>query len=285
MKAKPIKVLVMSVGQFEKNYTAKYFCRIGARKDIVVCLPDEKKSNAASYQQQGIEVYVYDEKKYINSKFEYFGFKPRNCGGVGRQGIAEAVERYSKDYLCFQVDDDYTGICVRFLICKTVRKWENLKKWIYAAEEFYQKTGCDMLAKTGATIQDKVISNHKVFNNFIMREGNPLNFQGFAALCSDDQRFNAYVNLLQRHPMLSVSWMQVQFNQNQGDRSDGNAILYNSDCSWKKSFALKMMFPWCVTQAVTKEKNRALFRENIQASKLFPPIFLEEGGKLVARVR
>lgn len=286
-KKKPIKVLVMSVGEYAKNATVHYLERIGGKEHAVVCLPKQFERNASSYIKHGVEVFLYDEKKYINANFEFFGFKPRNCGGVGRQGIAEAAEKYVDDFLCFQMDDDYTAFAAyseRKNRSKKIRHWDNLAKMIYAFEDFYQQTGIDIAARTGATIPSNkpaTIVNKKIFNNFVMRKGNLLNFEGFAALCSDDQRFNMYRNLLQQTPMISTETFVVVFAQNQGDRKDGNAVLYNSDCSWKKSFALKMMMPWAISQYVRKEQNRILFREHIIASNLYPPMCFEENGKIV----
>lgn len=288
---KPIKILIMSVGKYADNHTVRLFKRMGGLENCVVCLPDQFKCNAESYIEKGVEVFLYDEKRYINDEFEYFGFRKRNCGGVGRQGIAEAVERYGDDYLCFQVDDDYRSFDA--LNTEThrrhgVKSWEMFQKMVYAFDEFYNLTGCELAAKTGATPMKQTKftfwANRKIFNNFIMRKGNTMNFSGFAALCSDDQRYNLYRNLLQITPMLSTSYFVVMFAQNQGDRKDGNAVLYNSDCSWKKSFALKMMMPWCVAQYIKKEENRALFREHIEVSKLYPPILLEKDGKIVGKV-
>ena len=286
-KNKPIKVLVMSVGDYDNNHTVHYFEKIGGAEHCLVCLPKQFGHNADSYRERNIDVFVYDEKKYINEEFEYFGYKPRNCGGVGRQGIAEAVEQYGKDYICFQVDDDTAAFCVEnYKTGKqtTIKSFENLAKLIYIEQEFYETTGIEVMAKTGATISNKFVSNRKIFNNFIMKQGNLLNFKGFAALCSDDQRYNIYRNILQNTPMLSLGLVKIIFHQNQGDRKDGNAVLYNKDCSWKKSFTLKMMFPVAIRQSIKRETNRVLFRECILASKIYPPIFLEEGGKLVAKV-
>lgn len=287
---KPIKVLIMSVGQYDTNHTVHYFEKIGGVEHCVVCLSNQFKANASSYKDKGIDVFLYDEKKYINSDFEFFGFKPRNCGGVGRQGIAEAVEKYGDEFLCFQVDDDTSGFSIYDMSRqkqKRIKHWHNLEKLIYAEQEFYEETGIELMAKTGATITDPkkgVISNKKIFNNFIMRKGNELNFLGFAALCSDDQRYNIYNNLLSLTPMLSTNCAQIQFRHRQGDRNDGNAVLYNSDCSWKKSFGLKMMMPHAISQYIKKESNRVLFREHILCKYIYPPIFLEQDGKLVAKV-
>lgn len=78
----------------------------------------------------------------------------------------------------------------------------------------------------------------------------------------------------------------IAFHQNQGDRKDGNAVLYNKDCSWKKSFALKMMMPQAVAQKIIQEKNRILFRENIETAKLYPPICLgDKEGNIIGEVK
>lgn len=289
---KPIKVLIMSVGEYASNWTAKWFEKIGGIEHCVVCLPKQFEANAESYKRQGIETYIYDETKYIGPNIEYFGFKPRNCGGIGRQGIAEAVEKFGDKFICFQIDDDTAGLCVR----KTdefggykaigITKWKNFEKLIRAEQEFFEMTGVECMAATGATIpkEGDFVSNHKIFNNFIMRKGNRWNFDGFAALCSDDQRFNLYRNVIDKTPMISTNYASITFHQNQGDRKDGNAVLYNSDCSWKKSFVLKMIFPQAIAQRISKETNRVLFRENILASKIYPPICLEEKGEIVGRL-
>lgn len=162
-----------------------------------------------------------------------------------------------------------------------------LEKYIYLCDEFYQRTGCEIGGRTGATIPDRrrgLISNRKIFNNFIMRKGNELNFGGFAALCSDDQRYNLYRNLTQRTPMLSEQRVSIIFAQNQGDRDDGNAVIYNSDCSWKKCFALKMIIPWAVYTRASREQNRVLFREWMRTSKIYPPILLEETNQITAKL-
>lgn len=289
---KPIKVLIMSVGEYASNFTAKWFEKIGGIENCVVCLPKQFEENAESYRKRSIEVFIYDEKKYIGDGIEYFGFKPRNCGGIGRQGIAEAVEKYGDKFICFQIDDDTAGLSVRTTDqygkyhATYITTWENFEKLVWAEEDFYQMTGVECMAQTGATIptEGEFISNHKIFNNFIMRKGCRNNFNGFAALCSDDCRFNIYYNIIDGVPMISGSHASITFHQNQGDREDGNAVLYNTDCSWKKSFSLKMMMPQAVAQRISKETNRVLFRENILASKLYPPICLEKDGEIVGRV-
>ena len=63
---KKVIVLVMSVGPRETNTTVEYLSKIGGKKNIIVCLPKQFEDNAESYRNDGVEVYVYDEKKYIN---------------------------------------------------------------------------------------------------------------------------------------------------------------------------------------------------------------------------
>ena len=288
-----VKILIMSVGPFETNWTAHYIDQIGGRENIVVCLPKQFEQNAESYTDRGIQVYVYDQSKYINDDFEFFGFKPRNCGGVGRQGIAEAVEKFADDNtIILELDDDTAQMTVRVQQDDgsykggEIRTWEDFKKLINAEQDFYEATGVELACQTGVSIpKNNFITNRKIFNNFIMHKGNPWNFKGFAALCSDDQRFNLYNNIINRHPMVSHSYGGISFHQNQGDRKDGNAPLYNSDYSWKKSYALKMMMPASIEQRFVKEENRLLFRENYRAEGLFPPICLEnKDGEIVGRV-
>lgn len=286
---KPIKVLIMSVGDYNNNGTVKWFVKYNAKDLAVVCLPKEFEDKAESYKEKGIEVFIYDEKKYINEDFEYFGFKKRNCGGVGRQGIAEAVEKYGDDYICLQLDDDMSTYGVRNAEknkSKIIKSRESLEKIIRAFEDFYNKTGIECMGKTGATPPSgEFIANRKIFNNFIMRKGNSWNFTGFKALCSDDYRFNLYNNLYNCKPMISTELVSITFTQNQGDRKDGNAVIYNGDYSWKKSYSLKMMAPWCVDQRIKEEANRILFRENFRPSWLFPPICAVENGEIIGEVK
>jgi len=285
---KKIKVLVMSVGPYEKNGTVKWLEKIKAQDLATVCLPKEFEENKKSYEKRNIDVFIYDEKKYINDEFEYFGFRKRNCGGVGRQGIAEAVEKYGDEYICFQLDDDTGGYSVKnseIDKSSNLRDRESLIELVNAFDEFYNNTKIECMGKTGATPPSgKFISNRKIFNNFVMRKGNKLNFDGFKALTSDDCRYNLYNNILNCRPMISTELVSITFTQNQGDRDDGNAVIYNGDYSWKKSFGLKMMMPWGVEQHLTKETNRILFRENFKPSYLFPPILVEENGEITGRL-
>lgn len=291
---KKIKVLVMSIGHASENGTVKWLLKIHCPKsNIVVCLPKEKAELFEdSYKEIGVDVFVYDEKKYVGKDIEYFGFKPRNCGGVGRQGIAEATLLYDNDEtICLQLDDDTASFCVKtekdgkFKAC-TVREWGDLADVINAFDELYELTGVEMMATTGATppTVGKTFANRKIFNNFIMRKGCQNNFDGFRALCSDDYRFNIYHNLMDKTPMRALTKACITFTQNQGDRKDGNAVIYNGDYSWKKAMALKMMCPWAVQNHAKKETNRFLFRENIKATYLYPPIMLaDEEGNIVGR--
>lgn len=284
----------MSVGEYSTNYTAKMLKKMGATEHTVVCLPKCYEANADSYNKQGIAVYLYDQDLYKNGEFEYFGFRKVNCGGIGRQGIASAVENLGdKDTIFFQVDDDTSSLNVRKLIdgklkSTSIKKWSNLEKLIIAEDEFYNATGIECMASTGATIPDAdhFISNHKIFNNFIMRKGVRLNFDGFKALCSDDYRYNIYRNLTNATPMISHNLAVITFHQNQGDRKDGNAVLYNKDCSWKKSFGLKMIMPFSVSQKIIQESNRILFRENLEPSKLYPNICVsDKKGNIIGEVQ
>lgn len=293
-KDKKIIALVMSVGPYETKYTVRYLQKIGAGiNDIIVSLPKQFKKYTESYKGKA-KVFLYDEKKYINEKFEYFGFKKRNCGGIGRQGIAEAVEIMDdKNTIFLQVDDDTDSFNAKKIIegkmkAKTITRWEEICQIVQAENNFWENTGIECMAVTGATPPklEGFIANRKIFNNFIIRKGNRLNFDGFKALCSDDYRYNVYHNIIDCTPMITYETMNIVFHKNQGDRSDGNAPLYNKDCSWKKSFALKMMFPWCVEQKITREENRVLFRGNLQPSKLYPPISLiDSKGKIVGELR
>ena len=286
-------VLIMSVGEYAKNFTARWLVKIGGKNNIIVCLPKCFEANAQSYEKKGLKVFIYDETKYINESFEYFGFKPRNCGGIGRQGIAEAVEKFGDDEtIILELDDDTSSLSAGKMIDgklkrKRISEFSSLKAIVNAEMRFYERTGVECAGFTGATIpKDGFINNRKIFNNFIMFKGNRLNFDGFKALCSDDYRFNMMNNLLNARPMISHKYMMITFINKQGDRKDGNAPLYNSDFSWKKSYALKMIAPWAVSQRLKKEGKRFLFRENILAKKLYPPICLEDSsGNIVGEVR
>lgn len=278
----------MSVGEYSGNGTVKWLNKLGAKDLATICLPKQFEDKAESYRKNGFDVYIYDQDKYINEDFEFFGFKPRNCGGVGRQGIAEAVEKYGDDYICFELDDDTASYIVRNSDGKStsIRSKDSLETIVRALNEFYELTGIELAGRTGATIpSDDFISNHKIFNNFVMHKGNIQNFKGFAALCSDDQRFNIHNNLLNCRPMISTNSFVITFTQNQGDRKDGNAVVYNGDYSWKKSWSLKMMAPWAVEQRIVEEENRILFRENPRPSALYPPICgCDENGEILCKL-
>lgn len=289
---KKVIVLVMSVGEYSGNHTVKLFEKIGGIKNVIVCLPKQFEANAESYEKKGIRVYIYDEQKYINEDFEYFGFRPRNCGGIGRQGIAEATEKFGDDKtIILQVDDDTSGFSIAKsengkLNKKRISEWEDFSRMINAEERFCLATGIEIAGQTGASPPgEEFVVNRKIFNNFIMYRGNRLNFDGFKALCSDDYRFNVMNNLINARPMIAHKFFAIGFSQNQGDRKDGNAVIYNSDCSWKKSYSLKMIAPWAVQQRIKKETNRILFRENYKASVLFPPVCVsDKNGEIVGRL-
>lgn len=279
----------MSVGHYSENGTVHWLEKIKApRENYWVCLPKQFDRFEESYKENGVQVYVYDESKYINKDFEYFGFKPRNCGGVGRQGIAEAVENLCKgeDVIFYQMDDDTTSIGVRDVVNKkgkTVQKWSSIMTMVNAFNRAEEEFGCDFAARTGATPPhgNQTISSRKIFNNFIMKRGNEQNFKGFRAFCSDDYRFGYYENLINCRPTISLENFCISFTASQGMRNDGNSVIYNGDCSWKKSFALKMMFPWAVQQKIVFEGNKYLFREQIEQSKLYTNISLiDKDGKI-----
>ena len=295
---KPVKFLIMSVGPYEKNGTCKYFKTIGGLDKIVVVLPKQFEENADSYRKNGVEVFVYDETKYINDGFEYFGFKPRNCGGIGRQGIAEAVDALDDGKTIFcQMDDDTAGFAVRIRSAEKQTGWKattiktiaSLEKMINLLDEFYRNTGIKIQGKTGATItgiDDYFFANRKIFNNFLMYKDDSWKYEGFKALCSDDVRYNLYKSLNDCTPLASIHLLAISFTQNQGDRKDGNAPLYNKDCSWKKSLANRMYNPAYATQYIAHEENRILFRETMKYSKLYPPVFLtNKEGEIVAKLK
>ena len=283
---KKIKILIMSVGEYKKNGTCKWLKKIDAEDLGVVVLPNEFKENKEGYMKAGFEVFIYDEKKYIDDNFEYFGFRKRNCGGVGRQGIAEATEKYGDEYICFELDDDMADYRVgRNGKSVGIRNKEDLIKLINVLDDFYNLVGIECVGRTGATPPSETfISSRKMFNNFIMRKGVALNFDGFKALCSDDYRYGFYRNLLDKVPTISANSVSITFTQSQGNRNDGNAVIYNGDYSWKKSFGLKMMFPWAARQRLAKEGNRYIFRENLRPSICYPPICVVENGKIVGKV-
>ena len=294
---KPVTFLVMSVGPFEKNGTCKYMNKIGGREMTVVCLPQEFEKHAQSYCDEGFRVYIYDQSKYINEGFEYFGFRPRNCGGIGRQGIAEAVDALDDGNTLFcQIDDDTAGFAVRIRSTEKQTGWratsirhiDSLVTIINALDDFYRNTGIKIQGKTGATItgiDDNFFANRKIFNNFLMYKSDEWRGEGFKSLCSDDVRYNLYKNLCGCTPTCSVHLFGISFTQNQGDRKDGNAVLYNKDCSWKKSFANRMYNPAYAIQYIAKEENRILFRETMSYSKLYPPIMLtDKNGEITAKL-
>lgn len=286
-KTKRIIMLVMSVGHISKNGTVRYLAKIGAPKEqVVVVLPKQYQEFERGYAEQGYSTHIYDEQKYI-PHIDFFGFRPRNCGGVGRQGIAEATEKFGgEDTICIQVDDDTAGFCVRKtedsgkIKASAIRRWEDFCELFRAFDRFYDKAKCEVCCATGASVPSakKNFCGQKIFNNFIMRKGNRLNFNGFESITSDDYRFNIVHQLNDRTPMLQSVKASITFTQHQGDRKDGNAVIYNGDFSWKKSFALRMMCPWAAEQRIKflQGESHPTFLENIKASRLYPPILLSE---------
>lgn len=293
---KPVKLLVMSVGCCAENLTVRWAERLGGLKNVIVVLPKQYEKYKKTYTDKGIEVYVYDEQKYINDDFEYFGFKPRNCGGIGRQGIAEAVEHYkSNGCLLLQMDDDTSTMLVR-IDCiggsKTAvfRSWDDLERIYNVFYKIYESCGVLMGARTLCSVPKAgaFVQSYKLFNNFLMIPGNDCNFWGFGAYVSDDVRFNFYNAIYNRICMCGCVGVAIVFSKSQGVRDDGNAVVYNGDYSWKKMYALKMMFPWVVNTKFLREGDdrHPLFRENVEMAEVYPKISLaDKTGKVVAVAR
>ena len=288
----PIKMLVMSVGLAKDNHTYNYLVKSGAPRDaICVCLPKQFEANASTYDTSKCDVFIYDEKNYINDDFEFFGFKPRNCGGVGRQGIAEAVDKFGDDYLCWQLDDDVRCYAVRVwdgtkVKATKIRKWKNIEAMIRSFWNFYLNTGVMvggaiqmMMTGGGGFKRGRHFVQRRLYNNFPMVKGNPLNYRAFKYYIADDSAYNLYNTIINLTPMLSTGAYNPLPYYNQGDREDGNAVIYNGDCSWKKSYALRMICPWACHQFVKREANRSLFREGYYVEKLYPPILLNDNGR------
>lgn len=291
MKNKRVLVLVMSVGDYKKNYSARYFNSIGAPQGgLLVCLPEQYKEHQKSYEDAGIEVFIYNEQKYI-PEIDFLGFTPRNCGGVGRQGIAEAVEKYGgEDCICVQIDDDSSGYRVSMHVDEEsiksknvpISEWGDFVELVNVLDHFYEKTGVEVMGRSGGTVPvRRYFANREILNNFIMRKGNKLNFGGFAFFVADDYYYNVIHSIRDCVPMLSLTRLVVLAREAQGKRTDGNDVLYRGDMSWKKSFALRMLVPWAMTQRICKEKAGAIFRENLEGYRLFPPVLLsDENGKI-----
>ena len=299
MEQKKLVVLIMSVGPFAENGTAKWLKRLDAKYDnMIVVLPKQYEYHAETYTKEGIKVFVYDEKNYINKDFEFFGFKPRNCGGIGRQGIAEAVDTLQQDDILFlQLDDDTSSMNIRKRVLingrihyksKTITRFESLEFLMNSFDSFYRTTGIKLQAATGATIitgDMLMFCNRKIYNNFLMYPDDANKYTGFRYLCSDDVIYNYTSNLLHQTPFLSTCLCNITFTQNQGDRKDGNAPIYNKDCSWKKSFSLRMFTPLLSIQYISKEANRTIFRETLQYQKIYPPIMLtDKNGEITHRL-
>lgn len=276
---KPLRILVMSVGDARENGTVNFFNKIGVVDKLIVCLPKTSEKFADGYERMGAGVFIYDQHKYINDEFEFFGFKPRNCGGVGRQGIAEAVEKYGGgDTILLQLDDDTASL----MLDKRKMSFGQLEYFANICDWFYENCRIFIGARTGATpvfADTGAFTNRKVFNNFIMRKGERLNFDGFKALASDDYRFEIHRCLFDRVAFLSVRDVMITFKKSQGSRKDGNAPLYNSDYSWKKAYALMMTAPWFARLRCKMMDGRFIFLEFLEMSKFVPKILLtDENG-------
>lgn len=284
-KKRDLVVLVMSVGSCEKNGTVKFLQKIGAPNErIVVCLPRQFENNAESYRAVGLVPFIYDESKYINSDFEYFGFKPRNCGGVGRQGIAEATDKYdNKNVILLQLDDDTLGFFVRKKVNdkwkgRTIKHWCEFETFWRAMFAFYQSTGIYIAGSTTATLPDKILANRKVYNNFIMQACDEYKYDGFKARLNDDIRYNVMRSLYGPVAFYSVVFGAINFTQAQGIRTDGNAPLQILDSAWNKAFAAQMMFPQWLNIKLSREDatSRFQFREFMQYNKIYGKILLQD---------
>lgn len=291
------RILIMSVGEYAKNYTARYLAKIDGVDKSTIVLPSVFESNAESYKKHGFDVYIYDEKKYINGEFEFFGLKPRNCGGVGRQGVAECIEHFGKDYDGYYVlDDDYSALFVRKYDVKT-EKWkqtsidsnDDLLDVIGGLDNFCKKTGILAGGSTANIIPSrgssgKNFTSYKLFNNFLMYSGRKANFDGFKALTNDDYRYNMFLNYQQNIPLMSLLRLSISSVNSQGVRKDGNAVIYNTDLSWKKAYALKLMSPASASLYLKKVKTNNMwqFKEKHNYKLVGPPILLrdDETGKI-----
>ena len=284
MTQKKVKFLIMSVGEYEGNVTTKYLLRMKTPKDrIIVCLPNCYSENAASYERHGLQVYLYDEKKYINDDFEFLGFKPRNNGGVGRQGIAEAAETLKADDVLFvQLDDDYVGLRVRTADhCDREGVFGEVERFYNVCDEFWRETGIRVVGSHSAVFPkpDSPFVTHKEFNNFIMRGTDRWDYDGFKQYVSDDVRYNVYRSILKCEPCCNLKACYVNFGKVQGERKDGNAVIYNGDYAFKKAYALQLMFPWAADLRLYKmpDGTGVQYREQVSTGFYFPKVILESG--------
>lgn len=261
--------IVMSVGDSSENGTYNYLChRLKIPKDrVIIALANQFEKYAETYTDA--TVYLYDEKKHFD-KVDYYKFVPRNCGAVGRMGVAEAADHFDFDRYIV-LDDDTGNIVFGGAIIKNGRLLDEICQIVIDMED---NTGLHWGIRTGNVIPDyeRLTSSRKQYNFFIIKKGDPKNYW-YSTYVSDDNQWNVRTYWYgQMH--FSLTDVSITFTQNQGDRNDGNAVIYNGDNSFKKSYAVTMMVPWAAVNTITQEANRPLFREYILFSKLIPKMLL-----------
>lgn len=289
--AKSVHFYVMSIGDCAGNDSVRWLKRIGAPADsFTVVLPKTSQEFVKSYDDAGVDVYLYDESKYVKADyFEFFGFKPRNCGGVGRQGIAEAINELAKDdEISVQIDDDTSGMAVRRrteggrLLRADVRKWSELADIARAMDKVHEATGIEPgvhVAVGAGSAPEDGFRTWKRFNFWIMRKGNQQNYYNFAEFVSDDIIANMYY-WLQGIPQGGLGGVTINFKDGQASRADGNDAIYRSDASWKKAYALRMTCPWASHLQMKREQGGFLFREFLLWRHLAPvPMLKDEQGR------
>lgn len=289
--AKSVHFYVMSIGGYEGNESVAWLRKIGAPSNaFTVVLPKASQEFVKSYEEAGVDVYLYDESKYVEADyFEFFGFKPRNCGGVGRQGIAEAIDELAKsDELSIQIDDDTSSIAVRRrteggrLLRATVRKWSELADIARAMDAIHAATGIEPgvhIAVGAGSAPEDGFRTWKRFNLWIMRKGDPQNYYNFAEFVSDDIIANMYF-WLQGIPQGGLGGVNLTFKEGQASRPDGNDAIYRSDASWKKAYALRMTCPWASHMRMRREQGGFLYRELLLWRHLAPvPMLKDEQGR------
>lgn len=285
---RPVHYYVMSIGACSENDSVRWLKRLGAPADaFTVVLPKSAEQFVEGYQQAGVNVYLYDESKYVDADyFEFFGFKPRNCGGVGRQGIAEAVDELAaSDEISVQVDDDTSAMCVRRrsqggrILGASVSKWSELVALARAQTAVMNATGIavgvHIAVSAGSAPEDGFVT-WKRFNYWIMKAGDKRNYTGFAEFVVDDTIANLYY-WLSGTPQGALSGVNLTFKEGQASREDGNDAIYRSDASWKKAYALRMTCPWASQMRMRRERGGFLFRENLLWRHLAPKPMLKDG--------
>lgn len=289
--AKSVHFYVMSIGDYEGNKSVAWLRKIGAPSDaFTVVLPKASQEFVKSYEDAGVDVYLYNESKYVDADyFEFFGFKPRNCGGVGRQGIAEAIDSLASDEeISVQMDDDTSNMNVRRrteggrLLGASVRKWSELVAIVRAMDGIHEATGIEpavhIAVGAGSAPEDGFVT-WKRFNFWMMRKGNKQNYYNFAEFVVDDSIANMYY-WLQGIPQGALGGVNLVFKEGQASRADGNDAIYRSDASWKKGYALRMTCPWASHLRMKKEKGGFLFREFLLWRHLAPvPMLKDEQGR------